>query len=350
MSAAAHGKTGLRAGSDTRYKFQQLRPAFGNIIHEQFDAIDAQQHEQRILPPLEVGFTVFRLNGTGTPSNCAGNPPCAPLHAAPIARVAGGARGVGMTLWVRFEGGFGTLSEGKITPHAGDMFGACAPSGAPVALAEVALLPPCTPGKFICLWNNFHALAAKLGQPIPQSPLYLLKPASAILAPGGIIRPPASYGGKVTYEGELGIVIGCTCRGAGEAEAAAAIFGYTCVNDVTALDLLTEDPSFPQWTRAKGCDNFGPFGPAIATGLDPSTLTVRTLLNGRERQNYPVSDMILPAARIVSLLSREMTLLPGDLIACGTSIGVLPMRPGAEVSVSIEGIGTLTNRVEAALS
>jgi 2-keto-4-pentenoate hydratase/2-oxohepta-3-ene-1,7-dioic acid hydratase in catechol pathway len=249
---------------------------------------------------------------------------------------------------VRFEGGFGTLSDGMIFSHEGDMFGACAPSGETVALADVVLLPPCVPGKFICLWNNFHALAAKLGQPVPQSPLYLLKPASAILAPGGIIRPPAAYAGKVTYEGELGIVIGRACSGASEAEAADAIFGYTCVNDVTALDLLHEDPSFPQWTRAKGCDSFGPFGPAIATGLDPSALTIRTLLNGRERQNYPVSDMILPPARLVSLLSREMTLLPGDLIACGTSLGVLPMRPGAEVSVVIEGIGTLTNRMAAA--
>jgi len=253
-----------------------------------------------------------------------------------------------MAVWVRFEGGFGTVSDGWVVPHEGDMFGESAPSGAAVALEGLTLLPPCAPGKFICLWNNFHALAAKLGQAAPQSPLYLLKPASAILAPGGIIRPPASYSGKVTYEGELGIVIGRACRGADEAEAAGAIFGYTCVNDVTALDLLQEDPSFPQWTRAKGCDSFGPFGPAIATGLDPSALTVRTLLNGRERQNYPVADMILPPARIVSLLSREMTLLPGDLIACGTSIGVLPMRPGAEVSVVIEGIGTLTNRVEAA--
>jgi 2-keto-4-pentenoate hydratase/2-oxohepta-3-ene-1,7-dioic acid hydratase in catechol pathway len=253
-----------------------------------------------------------------------------------------------MALWVRFEGGFGTLSDGEIIPYEGDMFGVCAPSGPPVALAEVALLPPSTPGKFICLWNNFHALAAKLGQPIPQSPLYLLKPASAILAPGGTIRPPAAYTGKVAYEGELGIVIGRACNGASEAEAEAAIFGYTCVNDVTALDLLHEDPSFPQWTRAKGCDTFGPFGPAIATGLDPSSLSIRTLLNGRERQNYPVADMILPPAKLVSLLSREMTLLPGDLIACGTSLGVLPMRPGAEVSVVIEGIGTLTNHVEAA--
>ena len=132
-----------------------------------------------------------------------------------------------------------------------------------------------------------------------------------------------------------------------EADAEQAIFGYTCVNDVTALDILNADPSFPQWARAKGCDTYGPVGPAIATGLDWSALRVRVLLNGRERQNYPAGDMILPPARIVSLISREMTLEPGDLIACGTSVGALPMRAGMVVEVVIDGIGTLRNPVEA---
>jgi 2-keto-4-pentenoate hydratase/2-oxohepta-3-ene-1,7-dioic acid hydratase in catechol pathway len=236
-----------------------------------------------------------------------------------------------MTVWVRFEGGFGTVSGSDVVPHAGDMFGASEPSGPAIPLADLTFLAPVVPGKFICLWNNFHALAAKLGQAVPQTPLYLLKPSSAILAPGGTIRPPVGYAGKTTYEGELGIVIGRRCSRVNEADAAQAIFGYTCVNDVTALDLLHEDPSFAQWTRAKGCDTFGPVGPAIATGLDPMALTVRTVLNGRERQNYPMSDMILSPASVVSLLSREMTLLPGDLIACGTSLGVLPCAGAAHL-------------------
>lgn len=248
-----------------------------------------------------------------------------------------------MTIWVRYEGGFGTLDDAIVVPHEGDMFTGAAPSGEATPLAGLTLLPPVMPGKFIGLWNNFHALAAKLGQAIPETPLYFLKATSSLLAPGGVIRPPRAYTGKTVYEGELGIVIGRDCADADEAEAAAAIFGYTCVNDVTALDLLNADPSFPQWARAKSCDTFGPVGPAIATGLDPAALRVRVLLNGRERQNYPVADMILSPVRIVSLLSREMTLHPGDLIACGTSIGVLPMRPGMEVSVVIDGIGALTN-------
>ena len=141
-------------------------------------------------------------------------------------------------------------------------------------------------------------------------PLYFLKNSRSIIGPGAAIRPPAGYAGKVLYEGELGIVIGRTCTAVDEAAAEAAIFGYTAVNDVTALDLLTADASFPQWARAKGCDTFGPIGPAIATGLDWSAARVKVALNGRVRQDYPAADMILPPARIVSLISREMTLAP----------------------------------------
>ena len=160
-----------------------------------------------------------------------------------------------------------------------------------------------------------------------------------------IVRP--RYTKFLDFELEFGVFLCRTGKDWSVEEAGDAIFGYTCVNDVTALDLLQADPSFPQWARAKSCDTFGPCGPAIATGLDWSALTVRTLLNGRERQSYPASDMILPPARIVSLLSREMTLEPGDLIASGTSIGALPMRPGMTVEVVIDGIGTLRNEVAA---
>jgi 2-keto-4-pentenoate hydratase/2-oxohepta-3-ene-1,7-dioic acid hydratase in catechol pathway len=116
------------------------------------------------------------------------------------------------------------------------------------------------------------------------------------------------------------------------------------VNDVTAAELLKKDPSFDQWSRAKGFDTFGVFGPVIATGLDPLALTIRLSLNGQERQNYPVADMVFPPARLVAMISRDLTLEPGDVIACGTSVGVGSMKPGSEVVVSIEGIGELANR------
>ncbi|TCZ57826.1 fumarylacetoacetate hydrolase family protein [Roseicella aquatilis] len=252
-----------------------------------------------------------------------------------------------MALWVRYahDGteGFGTLEGESVAVHQGDLFAGATPTGETLALADLRLEAPVRPGAFIGLWNNFHAAAAKQGNAIPEFPLYFLKNPRCVVGPGEPIRPPAAYAGKVLYEGELGLVIGRTVSNADETEAAAAIFGLTCVNDVTALDLLNADASFPQWARAKGCDSFGPIGPAIATGLDWSALRVTVALNGRVRQDYPLNDMILPPARIVSLISREMTLHPGDVIACGTSVGALPMRPGMEVAVTIEGIGTLSN-------
>jgi 2-keto-4-pentenoate hydratase/2-oxohepta-3-ene-1,7-dioic acid hydratase in catechol pathway len=253
-------------------------------------------------------------------------------------------------LWARFRDGvqerFGIVDAGQVRPYRGDMFGECAADGPPRALAHVELMPPCNPRTFIGLWNNFRALAAKGGQDEPEEPLYFIKAPSSILGPQGVIRRPRGYTGKIIYEGELGIVLGKRCSSVDEQTAERAIFGYTCVNDVTAVEWLSSPPNFPQWTRAKGCNTFGPFGPVIASGLEWSQLSVRSILDGRERQNYPANDMILPPARIVSLLSRELTLLPGDLIACGTSLGTLPLRPGNRIEIAIDGIGTLSNLFE----
>lgn len=256
-----------------------------------------------------------------------------------------------MTLWIRYDhaghAGFGTLEGTAIAVHEGSPFAGPRRTGATLDLAEVALRRPCEPTKMVALWNNFRALAAKLGQPIPPEPLYFLKNPASFADPGATIRRPASYEGKVVYEGELGIVIGQAVQDASDAEAEAAIFGYTCVNDVTAADVLNRDPTFAQWTRAKGYAGFGPFGPAIATGLDSATLVVRTVLDGVERQNFAIADMVFPAAELVARISRDMPLLPGDIISCGTSLGVGSMKgPVNNVSISIEGIGVLTNRYE----
>jgi 2-keto-4-pentenoate hydratase/2-oxohepta-3-ene-1,7-dioic acid hydratase in catechol pathway len=254
----------------------------------------------------------------------------------------------GVTKWLRFRHhgatGFGTLTPAGIAVHEGEMFGRNVPNGKLLAPSDVELLAPSAPSKIVALWNNFHALATKLNQPEPPEPLYLLKATTSIAAPGAVIRRPSSYDGKTTYEGELGIVIGKTCSRASRAEADTFIFGYTCVNDITANDILTRDPTFAQWARAKGIDDYGPFGPVIATGLDPAKLVVRTILNGVERQNYPISDMIFSAQELVSHISHDMTLLPGDLIAVGTSVGVGVMKePVNTVTVAIDGIGELTN-------
>ena len=254
-----------------------------------------------------------------------------------------------MAQWLRFErngtAGFGTLDGRVIAVHQGDMFEAPTPTGEHVALDSVRLLAPAQPSKMIALWNNFRALGAKLGLTEPEEPLFFIKAASSYAGPDATVHRPAGYTGKVVFEGELAIVIGATCRDVSPDEAKAAIFGYTCVNDITASDVLSKDPSFMQWTRAKSFDGFSPFGPVIATGLQPEELVVRTVLNGAERQNYPIADMVFPAATLVSLLSRSMTLLPGDVICCGTSLGVGVMRePSNTVEVTIDGIGTLRNQ------
>jgi 2-keto-4-pentenoate hydratase/2-oxohepta-3-ene-1,7-dioic acid hydratase in catechol pathway len=257
-----------------------------------------------------------------------------------------------MTRWVRFttaEGtpGMGALEGDSIAEVRGASFTDAQSTGRRLALADVRLVSPCTPSKVIALWNNFRALGEKLGKAAPSHPLFLIKPATSVIGTGEAIRRPARYAGKIVYEGELGIVIGRTCSNATVEEAGAFILGYTCVNDVTAAELIAEDPNFPQWTRSKGFDTFSCIGPAITTDLDWARANVVTTLDGVERQNYPLADIIFAPHEIVSRISGDMTLYPGDVIAVGTSIGVGSMKDGATVCVSIEGIGELRNTVVA---
>ena len=255
-----------------------------------------------------------------------------------------------MAHWIRFEHagttGFGTLTNDTIAVHEGNMFDAPTPTGVALPVDQVVPLAPTAAGKMLALWNNSRAMAAKANQAIPPEPLYFIKANGSYLGTGGTIRKPPSYDGKVVFEGELGIVIGRECRGVSEAETEKCIFGYTCINDVTAIGIVGKDTSFQQWTRAKSFDTFGVFGPVVATGLDPAGLSIRTVLNDQERQHYPVSDLIFQPAQIVSALSRDMTLHAGDVICCGTSVGVGSMKPGSTVEVTIDGIGTLRNRYE----
>lgn len=240
---------------------------------------------------------------------------------------------------------FGTLEGDKIRVYKGDMFDAPEPTQISMQLADVTVLTPVVPGKVLAMWNNFHALGRKLGLEPPAEPLYLMKPPNSYLDPGAVIRKPRCDA-KVAFEGELGIVIGKTCAAVSEDEAMRHVFGYTCANDVTVNDIIKRDPTFPQWVRAKGFDTFCPFGPVISTGLDPAMLVVRTVLNGEVRQDYPINDMVFSVRQLVSLISMDMTLNPGDIILCGTSVGVGSMRPGSLVEVEIDGIGKLSNRFE----
>ncbi|HEV7984534.1 MAG TPA: fumarylacetoacetate hydrolase family protein [Steroidobacteraceae bacterium] len=253
-----------------------------------------------------------------------------------------------MTSWVRFRTtagtvGFGMRERDRITVCSGDLFDSPRPSGASLALDEVALLSPCQPSKIVALWNNFHALAAKLGKSAPMHPLYLIKPSTSVIGPRAPIERPRAYAGKIAFEGELGIVIARHCHDVPVGDSERYILGYTCVNDVTAIGVMNESPDFVQWCRSKGYDTFGVLGPAIVTDFDWRAASLVTTLEGVERQRYPLSDMIFSPAELVSRISHDMSLLPGDVIACGTSIGVGSIPDGTTVEVSIEGIGSLVN-------
>jgi 2-keto-4-pentenoate hydratase/2-oxohepta-3-ene-1,7-dioic acid hydratase in catechol pathway len=251
-----------------------------------------------------------------------------------------------MTKWVRFDingaEGFGTVEGQKIHVHKGDMFSGAEGTGEVHSLNEVRLLTPCKPSKMLGMWRNFHALGAAMHMESPVDPLYFIKATSSFLEPGGIIRKPAQFDGTIVFEGELGIVIGKKATAIEESEALSHIFGYTCVNDVTGMEPL-QDKVFPHWTRAKGFDTFGPFGPCIETEFNWHAASLRTVLGGTKRQDYPFSDMVMSPATLVSRISFDMTLMPGDVIACGTSTGVGKLKPDVDVSVEIDGIGVLTN-------
>lgn len=252
-----------------------------------------------------------------------------------------------MITYIKFhhkgKAGTGILEGETIERCSDDLFENPERLGETLKLSEVEILPPCTPGKFLALWNNFYSRADKEGWQIPPEPLYFVKTPNSYTAHAQRIRRPETYHGRVVFEAELGIVIGKHCAAVSEAEAANYIFGYTCVNDVTALDILIRDPSFLQWTRAKGFDTFGVFGPGITTGIEPDDLVIQAILDGEVKQSCTVGDMIFSPARLVSLISQDITLEPGDLIACGTASGSGEMHDGQIIEIKIKGVGSLIN-------
>jgi 2-keto-4-pentenoate hydratase/2-oxohepta-3-ene-1,7-dioic acid hydratase in catechol pathway len=255
--------------------------------------------------------------------------------------------------WARFRAadrvGFGTLEDGRLLEHEGDLFETQRSTGRSLAADSFELLSPCTPSKIVALWNNFHALAAKIGKPAPSHPLFFIKSATSVIGPHAPIRRPTGYAGKIVFEGELGVVIGKYAKEVPLHQADDYIFGYTCVNDITAMDLLFENADFPQWGRSKSFDTFGCLGPAIATDFDSRTTRLITRLDGVERQNYPLADMIFSPQELLSRISYDVALLPGDVIACGTSLGVGSIKDGATVEICIDGIGALQNTLAPAI-
>ena len=254
-----------------------------------------------------------------------------------------------MAHWIRFDYKnnecIGIQKDKKIEIYNGDIFNNPSKTEIVVNINETIPLNPCNPSKIIALWNNYKTLADEKGLSKPNNPLYLNKAISCILEPGKDIVRPKFYDEAIFYEGELGIVIGKHCKDIEADQADDYIFGYTCINDVTGMDLVKKDPTFDQWTRSKSFDTFGIFGPGIETDIDPMNLQIVSKLNGNTVQDYNTNDMFFNVYEIVSYLSKDMSLYPGDIIACGTNAGLGPMNEGDTIQVTVEGIGELTNKL-----
>ena len=216
------------------------------------------------------------------------------------------------------------------------------------------MLPIALPQKIICVGLNYRDHAAEGKAALPERPLLFAKWPNTLIGPGEpIILPAVSE--KVDYEAELGVVIGSRVKDVSVESALEAVAGYVCANDVSARDLQFADG---QWVRGKSPDTFCPVGPRLVSASevpDPQTLRIRAILNGEVMQDSTTANMIFSVAEIVSFVSRTVTLEPDDLILTGTPAGVgvfrdppVRLEPGDEISIEIEGIGTLTNPVRAA--
>lgn len=238
---------------------------------------------------------------------------------------------------------YGWLLDDRVGEISGNPFGRYRRNEAITPLAEVNLLAPSEPSKIVCVGRNYVEHAKELGNEVPKVPLLFMKPPSSIIASGEtIILPPQSS--QVEHEAELVAVIGKRGRHITAGQAKKHILGYTLGNDVTARDLQKSDG---QWTRAKGFDTFCPFGPWIDTEFDPSDAVVTCRVNGQMRQMASTRDMIFNINVLIAYISSVMTLEPGDLIFTGTPAGVGELKDGDEVSVEIEGLGMIKNKVKA---
>lgn len=255
---------------------------------------------------------------------------------------------------VRFEANnrtfFGCKDGGTIRLIDGDILGEWRITENTVEISKIRLLPPVEPSQIICIGLNYYGHAKECGFGIPTEPLLFLKGNNSIAGPGDNIVLPEIAPDFVDYEGELVIVIGKRAKNIEESDADKYILGYTCGNDVSARDCQLKRDS--QWARGKSFDTFAPLGPAIVTGIDPDSLAIVVKVNGETLQSSNTSDLIFPCRRLVSYISKSMTLLPGSVIMTGTPGGVghfrkppRYLRRTDSVVVEIEGIGRLENNV-----
>lgn len=216
------------------------------------------------------------------------------------------------------------------------------PTSRKIALKNMRILPPVNPGKIVLAGLNYKDHARELNMEIPREPVIFIKPSTAVVAHNDVIIYPEGVN-RLDYEAELAVVIKRKGKDIKPLEVKKYIFGYTCLNDVTARDLQKRDG---QWTRAKSFDTFCPVGPWIETEFDPDNARVQTYLNGKLKQDSNTSNFIFSVPYLISFVSAIMTLNPGDIISTGTPSGVGPMRRGDRIETVISGLGTLKNRVK----
>ena len=237
---------------------------------------------------------------------------------------------------------YGVIEDGAVRYANGNPYDGLSLTEKYRAIELVRLLSPCTPSKIVAVGLNYYGHARELEKPVHPNPLIFLKPSTSVIGSEEyIVYPRSSH--QVDYEGELAVVVKTTARHVPVEDALDYVLGYTCFNDVTARDIQRLDG---QWTRAKSFDTFSAIGPCIEDDIDPLDTEIETLLNGETRQKGNTSDLIFPVRKLVSFISDIMTLLPGDVIATGTTSGIGPMKQGDVVEVKIPGIGTLRNYVK----
>jgi len=237
---------------------------------------------------------------------------------------------------------FYCILEGEsVKPITGKPFEQIVKDGREFALKDVKLLCPSEPSKVVAVGLNYASHANEMKEDLHSDPVLFIKPGTSVLNPFEAIIYPRSSS-RVDHEAELAVVIGRTCKDVSEDLVHDYIFGYTCLNDVTARDLQKKDG---QWTRAKGFDTFCPFGPHIETEYDWRNKRVRSILNGETKQDSDTGCFMFSVEKLVSYISSVMTLLPGDVVSTGTPQGIGPMLRGDTIQIVVEGIGILENTV-----
>ncbi|MGW6054993.1 fumarylacetoacetate hydrolase family protein [Streptomyces sp. NPDC055189] len=217
-----------------------------------------------------------------------------------------------------------------------------AADGRRVKASEAHHLPPVVPSKVVAVHLNHRSRVEEFGVSLPPAPTYFHKPVSALNAHGGaVVRPEGCK--YLNYEGEIGIVIGRTCRNVAPADAGAYIAGYTVANDYGLHDFRDTDAG--SMLRVKGSDTLCPLGPGLVTGWDFHSKYLRTYVNGELVQDGSTDEMRWDMHYLVADIARTITLEPGDVLLSGTPAGSRPVRPGDVVEVEAEGLGRLTNRI-----